>query len=46
MEDWVAAKNYRSFYWRNGVTNLKAGFAMIWYGVLLNRGHHSMWKRK
>ena len=46
MSEWIAAKNYRSYYLRNGWLNLKSGFAMLWYGVILNRGHHSRWKRK
>jgi hypothetical protein len=45
MSDWIAAKNYRSYYWRNGVLQLKSALAMLWYGVLLNRGHHSRWRK-
>jgi hypothetical protein len=37
---------YRKRYWTSALRQIHVALIMIWYGVILNRGHHSKWKRK
>lgn len=36
---------YRKYYWTNAKRQIEVALEMIWFGVILNRGHHSTWKR-
>jgi hypothetical protein len=36
---------YRKYYWREATRQISVALEIIWYGVVLNRGHHSSWKK-
>lgn len=37
---------YRNYYWKQAIRQISVSITMIWYGVILNKGHHSNWKKK
>jgi len=37
---------YRKYYWDHARRQISVALTMIWYGVILDRGHHSQWKVK
>ena len=37
---------YRKYYWQNAKSQISVALTMIWNGVILNKGHHSQWKKK
>jgi hypothetical protein len=37
---------YRQYYWKQALRQISVALEMIWYGVILNRGHHIKWKLK
>lgn len=38
--------SYRKYYWNNAIRQIRVALELIWYGVILDRGHHSQWKIK
>lgn len=36
---------YRKYYWTHAKRQISVALEMIWYGVILDRGHHSSWKK-
>jgi len=37
-------KTYRQYYWEQAIRQIKVSLTMIWYGVILDKGHHTQWK--
>lgn len=37
---------YRKYYWDHAKRQISVALEMIWFGVILDRGHHSTWKNK
>ena len=42
----MSSISYRKYYWRESLRMLDVVLRMVWFGVVLNRGHHSKWNRK
>jgi hypothetical protein len=38
--------SYRSYYLEAATKQIGVALTMIWNGVILNKGHHSHWKKK
>lgn len=36
--------SYRNFYWKKVKEQLNICWILFWYGVVLDRGHHTEWK--
>jgi hypothetical protein len=39
-------KSYRQYYWEQAIRQIKVALTMIWNGVIMNKGHHSQWRKK
>ena len=39
-------KTYRRYYLQQATRQIRVALTMIWYGVIMNKGHHSTWNKK
>lgn len=40
------ANAYQQYYWKQAWRQIAVACTMIWNGVILNKGHHSLWKEE
>jgi hypothetical protein len=36
----------QKYYYREAMKQIRVSLIMIWHGVILNKGHHSQWRKR
>jgi len=39
-------KSYRQYYFEHAMKQIRVALTMLWHGVIMNKGHHSTWRKK
>ena len=37
---------YRKYYLNHALRQIRVALTMLWFGVIMNKGHHSNWHKK
>jgi hypothetical protein len=37
---------YREYYFKEAIRQMRMALTLLWHGAIMNKGHHSQWRKK